>query len=49
MDINLRALNKTGVWISEVLASNNSIDTYSGAAMTDWIEIYNSGTEIVDI
>ena len=49
MDINLRALNKTGVWISEVLASNNAVETYSGAAMTDWIEIYNSGRETVDI
>ena len=31
MDVNLRALNKTGVWISEVLASNNGVATYDGA------------------
>ena len=49
MDLNLRALNKTGVWISEVLASNNGVDTYNGAARTDWIEIYNSGTSTVDL
>ena len=49
MDVNLRALNKTGVWISEVLASNNGVATYDGAAKTDWIEIYNSSTEVVDI
>ena len=49
MDLNLRALNKTGVWISEVQASNNAVETYSGAAKTDWIEIYNSGTSSVDL
>ena len=49
MDLNLRALNKTDVWISEVLASNNAVDTYNGAARTDWIEIYNAGTAAVDL
>ena len=49
MDLNLRALNKTGVWISEVQASNNSVETYSGSAKTDWIKIYNSGTSAVDL
>ena len=49
MDINLRALNKTGVWISEVLASNESIATYPDAAFTDWIEIYNSSDTMVDL
>jgi len=49
MDINLRAMNKTGVFISEVMASNNSVSTYPKAENTDWIEIYNSGTEAVDI
>ena len=49
MDINLRAMNKTGVFISEVLASNNSITTYQKADTSDWIELYNSGTEAVDI
>ena len=49
MDMNLRAMNKTGVWISEVLASNHSVDTYNGAARTDWIELYNSTTATVDL
>ena len=49
MDINLRAMNKTGVFISEVMASNDSIATYPKAAFTDWIEIYNSGSEAVDL
>ena len=49
MDINLRAMNKTGVFISEVMASNDSIVTYPNADITDWIEIYNSGSESVDL
>ena len=49
MDLNLRAMNPTGVWISEVLASNNSITTYSNAGTTDWIEIYNSSADVVNL
>jgi len=49
MDVNMRAINKTGVYISEVLASNDSIATYPSAKYTDWIELYNSGSEIVDL
>lgn len=49
MDINLRAMNKTGVYISEVMASNNSVSTYPKAENTDWIELYNSGNDTVDI
>ena len=49
MDINLRAMNKTGVFISEVMASNDSISTYPNAAFTDWIELYNSGDQAVDM
>ena len=49
MDLNLRSLNKTGVWISEVQASNHAVETYNGAAKTDWIEIFNSGTSTVDL
>ena len=49
MDLNLRAMNKTGVWISEVLASNDSIETYAKAGIADWVEIYNSSTESVDL
>ena len=49
MDSNLRALNKTGVYLSEVLASNDSIEVYSKQDCTDWIELYNSTSETVDI
>ena len=49
MDVNLRAMNKTGVWISEVLASNDSVTTYPSAGNTDYIEIYNSGASTVDL
>ena len=49
MDLNLRAMNRTGVWISEVLASNNQISTYANAENKDWIEIYNSSSVSVDI
>ena len=49
MDINLRTMNKTGVFISEVMASNDSISTYPNAAFTDWIELYNSGDQAVDL
>jgi len=49
MDRNLRALNKTGVFISEVLASNDAVDTYPGTGYSDWIELYNSSGETVDL
>ncbi|MCR5565710.1 MAG: lamin tail domain-containing protein [Clostridiales bacterium] len=49
MDVNLRAMNKTRVFISEVMASNNSITTYPKSENTDWIELYNSGSESVDV
>lgn len=49
MDIYLRALNKTGVYITEVMASNDDVVTTEGADFTDWIEIYNSSAETVDL
>ena len=49
MDINLRAMNKTGVFISEVMASNGSVSTYADTENADWIELYNSGNEAVDL
>lgn len=49
MDVNLRAMNKTGVILSEVMASNDSIETYPDAGFTDWIEIYNSSGQTVDL
>ena len=49
MDVNLRAMNRSGVIISEVMASNDSVVTYPSAQNTDWIEIYNTGTQTVDL
>ena len=49
MDVYLRALNETGVYITEVMASNDSTQTTAGADYVDWIEIYNSSNETVDL
>lgn len=49
MDMNLRALNRTGVYISEVMASNDSVTTYPNAGFCDWIEIFNSSDTSVDL
>ena len=49
MDTNLRALNRTGVFISEVLASNDSVETFPSAGFADWIELYNSSGQAVDL
>jgi len=49
MDVYLRALNPTGVYISEIMASNDDTVASSTADFTDWIEIYNSSAEVVDL
>ncbi|MDD6051797.1 MAG: lamin tail domain-containing protein [Clostridiales bacterium] len=49
MDVYLRALNETGVYITEVMASNDDVATTAGATFTDWIEIYNASAEVVDL
>ena len=49
MEQNLRALNQTGVYINEVMASNDSIVTYPNAGFCDWIELYNSSNASVDL
>lgn len=48
MDVYLRALNETGVYITEVMASNDTTETGS-AEYVDWIEMYNSSTATVDL
>ena len=48
-DRNLRALNETGVYISEVMASNDSSAVAGSADFTDWVEIYNSSASVVDL
>lgn len=49
MDVNLRAMNKTGVYISEIMASNDSTTVYQDDGYVDWIELYNSSTQTVDL
>lgn len=43
----LRALNPTRVVLSEVMSSNDNVTVNSGKK--DWVEIYNSGTDTVDL
>ena len=45
----LRALNASRVYISEVMASNDRVTVSSGTPNKDWVEIYNGGTEPVDL
>ncbi len=49
MDLHLRAMNQTGVYISEVMASNDTVSTFANAGYTDWIELYNSSSETVNL
>lgn len=49
MDVYLRALNATGVYISEVMTSNDTTVTMAGAEFVDWIELYNSSSVSVDL
>ncbi|MBE5801106.1 MAG: hypothetical protein E7319_02350 [Clostridiales bacterium] len=44
-----RAYNPTGVYISEVMASNDVTAVGATAALTDYVELYNSGSETVDL
>lgn len=49
MDVYLRALNETGVYITEVMASNDSTATPGSTEFVDWIELYNSSGATVDL
>ena len=49
MDENLRAMNPVGVYITEVMASNDSTLVYQDDVFVDWVEIYNSSQTIVDL
>jgi len=44
-----RAYNPTGVYISEVLASNDVIAVGETAALTDYVELYNSSAQTIDL
>lgn len=45
----IRACNPTGVYISEVTASNDSVNIGASAVATDYIEIYNASGATVDL
>ncbi|MGN0747272.1 MAG: lamin tail domain-containing protein [Aristaeellaceae bacterium] len=49
MDYNMRAMNASGVYITEVMSSNDTTVLYDGADCVDWIEIYNSSQQTVDL
>lgn len=49
MDATMRSLNTTGVYITEVCASNSKIALNGGTETPDWIELYNSSSVSVDL
>ncbi len=48
-DALFRAYNYTGVYITEVLASNDVIAVGEAARLTDYVELYNSSSQTVDL
>lgn len=49
MDEYLRAMNPVGVYITEVMSSNDSTLVYTDDGFVDWVEIYNSSQSTVDL
>ena len=45
----LRALNPTGVFISEVVSSANLVKPFSDASSSDFVELYNSSSQVWDM
>ncbi len=45
----LRAVNPTGIYLSEAMSSNSSTSLGEGLPYSDWAEIYNSTDKAVDI
>lgn len=45
----IRAYNPTGVYISEVMASNDIVALGATSATTDYVELYNSSNDTVDL
>lgn len=45
----LRAYNPTGVYISEVMASNETYTLGASSLATDYVELYNSSNQTVDL
>lgn len=48
MDRNMIAMNSTGVYITEVMASDDSVAVL-GNRISDWVELYNSSQSAVDL
>ncbi len=46
-DADLRRLNASNLFITEVMASNDSVRTIDDTTFVDWVELYNAGTETV--
>lgn len=49
MDYIMRQMNASGVYITEVMASNDSTVVYQNDGFVDWVEIYNSSQSTVDL
>ena len=45
----IRAFNPTGVYISEVMASNDTVILGTSAVPCDYVELYNASNETVDL
>lgn len=45
----LRANNPSGIFITEVMSSNDTIAASAGSPISDWVELYNAGKEVRDI
>jgi hypothetical protein len=45
----LRAMNSYGVYITEMMSSNDTIQAAAGYPVSDWVEIYNSSQQVQDI
>ena len=48
-DAMIRAFNPTGIYISEVMASNSATILGSSSAKSDYVELYNSSSNKVDL
>ncbi|HSK67877.1 MAG TPA: CotH kinase family protein, partial [Candidatus Limnocylindria bacterium] len=45
----MRSLNEYGVYISEVISSNDTVQAAQGKPISDWVELYNASSEVRDI
>ncbi len=48
-DMDLRRRNRLGVYLSEVMASNDTTATKESVGYCDWVELYNAGAEPVNL